>query len=711
VSDKPGSKTPPPTVAGASAASGGEGKTSAAPASPPVADDSPGLPPLQRRSRAVTVDPYDPSAHGPNLTPQLQRRQTPALPTDAQAQAWTPEGAEGQTTTATSTSTTAAAQPIAHQAPNAPPTVPTTTAAAQPIAHPAPNVPPAPTRTEFIEEISTAYSDCGKSVVILTGNRTDLYITKGEKFLELERTLYQELAPNFTVLRFDCATGIGFFDDGDLKTLGKVVSEADALTLDKAEKMGDFATNVKNSSLDPLASLVLLNDTLKGASAVRISNKQAKPVCVIVRFAGSLFPAGDFDRLGPDDRKKLVTFLSMIESPWFQESSHLVVLVADTQTEINSRIVALPAVHAAEIDLPSQSERTRFISTYKGGPKTAGIDFENGLDGFALETAGLTLRSVSGLLETGRRTKRQIRRTDVLAEINKRLRADLGEMVTFSRPEHGPQDIIGHKRAGAIFLDIFRRCDNPDTAVPVILVSGPNGSGKTYQLEAYAAASGRVVIELKGLRGKYFGETDAAFEKLRLRLRNYNKVLILVDEAHTAMGSVHKGETHETEKRLAGNFIKLMGDPTMFGKVLWGLMTSRPDSLDPDVKSRAPIQVPIFDLEGDERAEFVTELFGRKKVAIPSVEVADVLEITKNYSARDFSFLVKEVKGQGTGSVLKTLEIWRASASILRERRLQKLIAAQHCSYPGLLPADLKEYVGTEAYETEIQMLKLALKM
>lgn len=568
-----------------------------------------------------------------------------------------------------------------------------------------------PSRAAFLEDISQAYSDCGKSVVILTGNRTDLFATSGDRFFELERTLYQELSPNFTVIRFDCATGIGFFDDADLKALGKVVSEADSLTIDKAAKMGNLANNVKTTSIDPLASLVLLNATLKGVSTVRLSNKQAKPVCVIVRFAGSLFPAGDFDRLNADDRKKLVTFLSMIESPWFQESSHLVVLVADTQSEINSRVVSLPAVHTTEIDLPSQQERSRYINAYKGGPGAAGITFENGLDGFALETAGLTLRSVTGLLETGRRTRRQIRRADVLAEINNRLRADLGEMVTFSRPEHGPQDIIGHKRAGSIFLDIFRRCDNPDTAVPVILVSGPNGSGKTYQLEAYAAASGRVVIELKGLRGKYFGETDAAFEKLRLRLRNYNKVLILVDEAHTALGSVHKGETHETEKRLAGNFIKLMGDPTMFGKVLWGLMTSRPDSLDPDVKSRAPIQIPIFDLEGDERAEFVTELFGRKKVHIPTSELADVLELTKNYSARDFSFLVKEVKGQGTGSVLKTLEIWRASASILRERRLQKLIAAQHCSYPGILPTDLKDYVGTEEYETEVQYLKLALKM
>jgi len=594
-----------------------------------------------------------------------------------------------------------------------PPSAGSVTAALLAAPEPPPTPPAVPERTAFIEEISTAYSDCGRSVVLLSGNRHDLFPTMkgGERFFELERTLYQELSPNFTVIRFDCATGIGFFDDAEQKTLAKAVSEADALVLDKSAKMGSFESNVKATSIDPLAALVLLADTLKGVNAVRLNEKKVKPVCVVIRFAGSLFPAGDFDRLSDADRKKLVTFLSLIESPWFQESSHLIVLVADTQSEVNARILALPAVHTTEIDLPTQSERSRFITGFKGGQRVVPVDFEHGLDLFAQDTAGLTLRSVYGLMETGRRTRSTIRRSDVLDEINARLRSDLGEMVTSSRPEHKLDDIIGGKKSEEFFLDIFRRCESPDTAIPVILVSGPNGSGKTFRLEAYAAASGRVVIELKGLRGKYFGETDAAFEKLKLRIKNYNKVLILVDEAHTAMGSVHKGDTHETEKRLAGNFIKLMGDPSMFGKVLWGLMTSRPDSLDPDVKSRAPIQIPIFDPEGDDRKYFVTELFGRKKVPIPEVELDEVLRITANYSARDFSFLVKETRGQGKNSVLKTLEVWRASASILRERRLQTLIAAQHCSYPGLLPADLRDKVGTDDYEAEIQTLKYALKM
>lgn len=565
---------------------------------------------------------------------------------------------------------------------------------------------PAPGRPTFIEAISTAYSECGKSAVVLTGNTHDLFEpARVDRFLDLERTLYQELHHKFTVVRFDCATGIGTIDSADLSTLAQLCLESDGKTLESSERIGDFKKNVFATRYDPLPAMLLLKDALQAVTTVRMSNKGVKPVLVIMRAAGSLFPSRDFDGLSMDDRKMLVTFLSLIESPWFKESANLIVLVADTQAEVNARIVSLPSVHCAEIDLPNASERARFVTLFKGGPQAAGISFEVSADNFVEDTAGLTLTSLQDMLETSRRTRQPIKRLDVLAEINRRLKSELGEMVTFSRPEHGPADIIGYEEAGKIFLDIFRRCEKAETAVPVILVSGPNGSGKTYQMEAYASQSGRVVIELKGLRSKWLGETDAAFEKLRLRLRTYTKVLILIDEAHTAFGSVHDESTHETERRLAGNFIKLMGDPAMFGKVLWGLMTSRPDALDPDVKSRAPIQVPIFDLEGDERAAFVTELFARKGLPIPEPDLPEVLRITANYSSRDFSFLVKEAKGQGK-SALETLSIWRASTSILRQRRMQMLIAANHCSYPALLPADLRERIDSgEDLEAEIGRL------
>jgi SpoVK/Ycf46/Vps4 family AAA+-type ATPase len=221
-----------------------------------------------------------------------------------------------------------------------------------------------------------------------------------------------------------------------------------------------------------------------------------------------------------------------------------------------------------------------------------------------------------------------------------------------------------------------------------------------------------VVVELGGIRGQYFGETDRFFELLRWHIATFGKILILVDEAHTAFGSVHSSGTHETEMRLAGNIIKMMGDPGYLGKVLWGMMTSRPDELDPDIKSRAPIQVPIFDLEGEPRRKFVSEMFRRKKLAVAEEDLEKVLAETDYYSARDFRNLVAEVLAQRRKnpaiSVLEVLAGWHASRSIRTQREFQSLIAATHCSYPTLLPQAIRAMSDSEI-ASRIEQLKWLL--
>jgi SpoVK/Ycf46/Vps4 family AAA+-type ATPase len=335
------------------------------------------------------------------------------------------------------------------------------------------------------------------------------------------------------------------------------------------------------------------------------------------------------------------------------------------------------------------------------------LQFEPSQQAFIEDTAGLKLTSLEDLLETARRTGDPVKRQHVLAEVNLILEAELGDVVQVNIPDHSPRDIIGSAATTAILRSIFQRCDHPETAVSAVLVSGPNGGGKTFQMEAFAAESGRIVMELTGLRGMWFGQTDKLFERLRWHIATYGKVLILVDEAHTAFGSVHRSDTHETERRLAGNIIKMMGDSRLRGQVLWALMTSRPDELDPDVKSRAPLQIPIFDPEGEARQRFIQELFQRRGLALSSAELPHVVQQTVHYSARDFDNLVREIKAQGK-AVLEVLQIWQASTAIVQQRRLQTLIAALHCSYPQLLPECLRT-MSADAIQKEAEALKWAL--
>ena len=142
-------------------------------------------------------------------------------------------------------------------------------------------------------------------------------------------------------------------------------------------------------------------------------------------------------------------------------------------------------------------------------------------------------------------------------------------------------------------------------------------------------------------------------------------------------------------------------------------MTSRPDELDPDVKSRSPIQIPIFDLEEDDRRKFVAEMFRRKGIELSGDDLEAVIAETGYYSARDYRNLVAEVlatrRKRPEVKPVEVLEGWQASRSIERERELQTLIAALHCSYPKLLPERLRELREGEISE-RVEKLKYMLR-
>ncbi len=561
-----------------------------------------------------------------------------------------------------------------------------------------------------MEDLGQAYTLRRQNIIILTGDVNGLFWTQHSKnFLPLEQILDQELKDKFNLVRMDIASGITFYDQDSEDEVSRICESTDGYYT-PAGRIEALKKMIDSCKHNPLSALVLVQGMGEAFVRVRRLESLIKPLCVIFQFAGALFPAGDYSRLSDLDRQCLVSFLSWVSGPLFRDSPELLILINPVKAEINGKILALPHAEHIEIDLPNLKERQQFIDHYAALHPI--IEFSHGQDTFAQDTAGLALHNIQDLLEVAVRKKETITRQHVVKEVNAILQAQLGDIIRIKYPSHTPKDIVGYKAAGEIFTTIFERCQDPETAVAAILVSGPNGSGKTFQLEAYAAESGRVVIELAGIRGSYFGETDRFFELLRWHITTFGKILILVDEAHTAFGSVHSDQTHQTEQRLAGNILKMMGDSRYFGKVLWALMTSRPDELDPDIKSRAPIQVPIFDLEGEERRAFVREMFARKNIELSDQELDQVLDRTNYYSARDYRNLVAEVLAQKRKdrqkTVLDVLSGWQASKSIKRQREFQEMIAALHCSYPLLLPQRFRS-IPDETLMQQVEQLKLLL--
>lgn len=581
----------------------------------------------------------------------------------------------------------------------------------------------------------------GKCIFTLTGNVADKFPDReGPGYSPLEERLCQSFGSHFTMVRLDLSLGVGFYDASQrasfFNAIGWARDPLAELTTDPAESLGgllDFGAEMlsrgnnrrrtqpspsphqllERTKQRPGAALVLLREMAELAHRSAVNANNVRPICTIIRLAGAFFPPGDFGKLSELDRSRLATLLSWLTDPAYEEGKHVTILIAENRSELNSRILSLPLSQSIEVGYPDLETRNHYVTSIsrdlKSQPSTSAPTFETSQTDFCENSAGLSLSAIASLLEHSARTNQEITRKAVTEVLNGILKAQLDGVVTIKKPQHGDADLCGYHGARKAIRGVFRDCESTDTAISAFVVSGPNGVGKTYNVEAHAADSGRTVIELSQIRSSDFGGTDRLFEMVRRYVEIYGKVAILVDEAHAAFGSIHSGDTHETEKRLMANIIKMMSDKALLSKVVWCLMTTRPDLLDPDVLSRAPKQIPIFDLEGQERTDFYKSMFARRGIPLNPREIETVVTETSWYSNRDLDFLIREVKSarrdQPAITVPEVLETWSASKGIVTKRHAQSLIAASTSSYPALVP----ERFRTPNFEIELAEAKRIL--
>ena len=101
---------------------------------------------------------------------------------------------------------------------------------------------------------------------------------------------------------------------------------------------------------------------------------------------------------------------------------------------------------------------------------------------------------------------------------------------------------------------------------------------------------------LKNFRSKYVGETEGNLERVLVVLRAMGPVVVVVDEADAALGSREQDGDSGTSSRVFAMIAAQMGDTQYRGRIIWMLLTARPDLLPIDLKrqGRAEVHIPLF---------------------------------------------------------------------------------------------------------------------
>ena len=140
-----------------------------------------------------------------------------------------------------------------------------------------------------------------------------------------------------------------------------------------------------------------------------------------------------------------------------------------------------------------------------------------------------------------------------------------------------------------------------------------------------------------------------------------------------------------------------MSDPNNRGKIIWIIITARPDRLEPDIKrsGRAGEHLPVFDLEGEEKELFLKHIMSQAGLdfnTFTEKQHAQFLELTSDYYPADFDHLLTEMKRRALleGELTPTAVIKEVQDFIpsdaARQREYQELLAVLECTSREILP-------------------------
>jgi len=536
------------------------------------------------------------------------------------------------------------------------------------------------TAPAFLQRMHAVFASERSNQFLLTGNIHDLVDASSlqpetEPFLPLSVFLRERLrSRGHVVLRYHIGYGIR-------------ASQADLRQLERAWPTPRlFSKQVARARTDPAEALALLEECTR----LHLGG----PVSVLIEHADLLFPAGEAGSLGDADRRRLAVMRDWLADARFMQHNGVLVLLTETAGGINARLSSMPTLTHIELPLPDLADRQSYLQHLSDTDLPPHI---------AELSAGMSLLDLRSLHREQAWQGRTIGRTEVLSEVNRLLRARIGEHLDIVEPSYDLDAVLGNRALKAELQRLTRLVDNGDPNLcPVgLLVAGPNGCGKTWIFSAWAASCQRVVVSLKNLRGSYFGETDRIFERVRQVLERLGQVIVLIDEADTQFAAPGK-DSHSTEDRLFGHLIRLMGEPANRGQIIWVLLTARPERLAPDLKrsGRAGLHLPVFDPEDEDHLPFIARLLQALSLdwaQLDRAEQVDLQQRCEQLSAADYHEIGIRLQTElalGETAELPLLHRILADQRPSRQdpaRLEQARQAVAHCSRRELLPASWRD--------------------
>ncbi|MFU8860272.1 MAG: ATP-binding protein [Cyclonatronaceae bacterium] len=563
----------------------------------------------------------------------------------------------------------------------------------------------------WAREFARKYLSKTVNQFVLHGNVRDLVPVKlqsGYQFPRMKNFLSDDLfGSRDIVIFYDRSSGITFRDKKSQQDFARAIAGLDTAS------GSEFS---KKLPRDPNRVFALLE------SYARLRVSDNKSMAIIVDYAETIVPVNEGGSAGAEDRNTLVYLLKWAQDPLFMAADYTLVLLTENLSDLNRSLIQSPYNSAIKVGLPAEEQRASFIQSFTNNRTYKKIS-EVPVNTLSQQTAGLNFINLQGLLANAMENKARITFDSLSKNKKELIEAEAYGLLEFVESRFTLDDVAGHSRVKKHLRDAARAIRNgrPDVLPMGYLVCGPVGTGKTYMVNSFAGEVGVPMVKLKNFRSQWQGVTEGNLEKILTLLDAMAPVAVMIDEADAYLGDRSSSGDSGVSNRVFAQIAQFMSNTENRGRIIWFLMTARPDLMPVDLKrqGRAEEHIALFyPSTEEERIELFHAMKKKTRLEMTRNIIPDTVRNGhKMFSGADMEAALTRAKFRAASEGKK-----RVSPEILdqtltdfipptypEEIELQTLNAVLECTSRDLLPEPYRS-MSRDEVARKVDELKLIVR-
>jgi len=567
----------------------------------------------------------------------------------------------------------------------------------------------------WAQEMATKYGSKTANLYILHGNIRDFLPHKKKEdefvFTRVQEYVSEILFGNENIIAFyDRSSGITFcepeMEREYLEAVPKFAANAD---VDKS----DF------TSIEPEKSFPYLEKYF--LSRIPKDKGNTCRMVFIIDYAEVLVPAGDLIRLSDSNCYCMVTFNRWATDPKFLNGDISVILLTEKLADISSRLTSSPSTVKICVPFPDSKVRESYL-LYKERKGKLLLDRGLTCERLAAITSGLNLMNLNRLTAESYEDNRPLSLETMRKKKKEIIENEAAGLLEFMETSFNLSNVSGHDFVKKRFKNAAKaiKMGRPDVLPMGYLISGPVGTGKSFMVSAFAGEIGIPMVKFRNFRSKWQGETESNLEKVLSILTAMSPVAVMIDEADAFLGDRNQEGDSGTSNRVFAQIASFMGNTEYRGKIIWFLITCRPDLIPIDIKrqGRAEEHLALFYPEtSKDREDLFKTLVKKNDLDIRNFSVSDLFKrYTHEYSGADLEavlFRAKLLAAMDDRVFVKREDMEEAMTDFMPadhpyDIELQNLVAVLECTSKEMIPARFKGLQPSKIV-SKIQELKAIL--